>query len=94
MTIKKTLRNFPIKEMGAAFLAEAALAIVVMADPLASDVWIEDAAIASIMIQLRVEDLGLEEVIWQSASVSPLQDALRICTRGMDIRCSCRWFPL
>lgn len=44
---------------GAAFLAEAALAIVVMADPLASDVWIEDAAIASIMIQLQAEDLGL-----------------------------------
>ena len=36
-----------------------ALAIVVMADPLASDVWIEDAAIASIMIQLQAEDLGL-----------------------------------
>ena len=35
------------------------LAIVVMADPLASDVWIEDAAIASIMIQLQAEDLGL-----------------------------------
>ena len=34
-------------------------AIVVMADPLASDVWIEDAAIASIMIQLQAEDLGL-----------------------------------
>ena len=29
------------------------------ADPLASDVWIEDAAIASIMIQLQAEDLGL-----------------------------------
>ncbi|WP_455671931.1 nitroreductase family protein [Phocaeicola sp.] len=47
------------KEMGASFLADAALAIVVMADPLASDVWIEDAAIASIMIQLQAEDLGL-----------------------------------
>ena len=31
----------------------------VMADPLASDVWIEDASIASIMIQLQAEDLGL-----------------------------------
>ena len=29
------------------------------ADPLASDVWIEDASIASIMIQLQAEDLGL-----------------------------------
>ena len=30
-----------------------------IADPLASDVWIEDASIASIMIQLQAEDLGL-----------------------------------
>ena len=40
-------------------IADAALAIVVTADPLASDVWIEDASIASIMIQLQAEDLGL-----------------------------------
>lgn len=47
------------KDMGASFLADAALAIVVVADPLLSDVWIEDAAIASLMIQLQAEDLGL-----------------------------------
>lgn len=47
------------KEAGAAFLKDAPLAIVVMADPLASDVWIEDASIASLMIQLQAEDLGL-----------------------------------
>lgn len=47
------------KEHGAAFLADSALAIVVAADPLASDVWIEDAAVASLMIQLQAEDLGL-----------------------------------
>lgn len=47
------------KEQGAQFIADAALAVVVMADPLASDVWIEDAAIASIYIQLQAEDLGL-----------------------------------
>lgn len=47
------------KEHGASFLADAALAIVVTADPLASDVWIEDASVASIMIQLQAEDLGL-----------------------------------
>ena len=41
------------------FIADAALAIVVTADPLASDVWIEDASIASILIQLQAEDLGL-----------------------------------
>ena len=47
------------KEQSAQFIADAALAIVVAADPLASDVWIEDVAIASIYIQLQAEDLGL-----------------------------------
>ena len=47
------------KEHGASFLGDAALAIVVTADPLASDVWIEDASIASLMIQLQAEDMGL-----------------------------------
>ena len=47
------------KERASSFIADSALAIVVMADPLASDVWIEDASIASIMIQLQAEDLGL-----------------------------------
>lgn len=57
---KETLAKLShCKDMGSAFLPDAALAIVVMADPVASDVWIEDAAIASIMIQLQAEDLGL-----------------------------------
>ena len=47
------------KEQASSFIADAALAIVVMADPLASDVWIEDASIASIFMQLQAEDLGL-----------------------------------
>ena len=47
------------KESGASFLKDAALAVVVLADPLLSDVWIEDAAVASIMLQLQAEDLGL-----------------------------------
>ena len=57
---KETLQKLShCKEHGAAFLADAALAIVVTADPLASDVWIEDASVASILIQLQAEDLGL-----------------------------------
>lgn len=57
---KETLEKLSrCKAMGAAFLAEAAMAIVVVADPLASDVWIEDASVASILIQLQAEDLGL-----------------------------------
>lgn len=47
------------KEQASSFIADAALAIVVTADPLASDVWIEDSSIASVMIQLQAEDLGL-----------------------------------
>ena len=53
--ILKQLAN--CKEQASAFIADAALAVVVTADPLASDVWIEDASIASIMIQLQPEDL-------------------------------------
>ncbi len=57
---KETLKKLALcKEQSTGFLAEAALAVVVLADPLASDVWIEDAAIASILIQLQAEDLGL-----------------------------------
>lgn len=47
------------KENGAGLIAGAPLAIVVVADPMTSDVWIEDASIASLMIQLQAEDLGL-----------------------------------
>lgn len=47
------------KEHSSQFIADAALAVVVAADPLASDVWIEDASIASIYLQLQAEDMGL-----------------------------------
>lgn len=47
------------KEQASSFIADAALAVVVTADPLASDVWIEDASIASVIIQLQAEDLSL-----------------------------------
>jgi len=47
------------KKMGSKLIANCALAIIVLADPLTSDVWIEDASIASIMMQLQAEDLNL-----------------------------------
>lgn len=47
------------KSEGARPIAGATLAIVVLADPLKSDVWIEDASIASVLIQLQAADLGL-----------------------------------
>ncbi|GAB6180799.1 nitroreductase family protein [Desulfotomaculum defluvii] len=47
------------KQAGSAFLKNAPLAIVVLADPQVSDVWIEDASIASILIQLVAVSMGL-----------------------------------
>jgi nitroreductase len=47
------------REMGSRFLENAPLAIVVLADDTKSNVWIEDASIAAILMQLEAEDLGL-----------------------------------
>lgn len=47
------------KPHGSAFLKNAPLAVVVCADPDRSDVWVEDAAIASIILHLAATDLGL-----------------------------------
>jgi nitroreductase len=55
-TIKK-LSN--AKETGAAFVKDAPLVIVILADPAKSDIWIEDASVAAILIQLQAEALGL-----------------------------------
>lgn len=57
---KELLRQLSqCKEHGSESIASAPLAIVVLGNPLLSDVWIENAAIASLMIQLQAEDLGL-----------------------------------
>ena len=47
------------KTHGSSFLAGAPLAIVVCADPAKSDVWIEDASIAALLLHLCAADLGL-----------------------------------
>jgi nitroreductase len=47
------------KQHGADFLKGASLGIVVCADSTKSDVWIEDCAIAAIVIQLTAVSLGL-----------------------------------
>ena len=44
---------------GSQFLADSPLGIVVTADTTKSDVWMEDASIASIIMQLEAQDLGL-----------------------------------
>lgn len=48
-----------VKKHGCAFIKDAPLAIVVLGDSTKSDVWVEDASIASIIVQLAAEDLGL-----------------------------------
>ena len=55
---RRSMRKFTDQELTQEEVV-ALLKAALMADPLASDVWIEDAAIASIMIQLQAEDLGL-----------------------------------
>lgn len=47
------------REHGSQFLAGAPLGIVVIADPEVCDVWVEDASIASIIIQLSAQSLDL-----------------------------------
>ena len=56
---EQLVRLSQCKAAGSKPLENCVLAIVVVADPLSSDVWIEDASIASIMIQLQAKDLGL-----------------------------------
>ncbi len=47
------------KAHGAEFLANAPLAVAICADPAVSDVWVEDCAIAAIILQLTAESIGL-----------------------------------
>jgi nitroreductase len=47
------------KPHGATFLQNAPLAVVVCANPEKSGVWVEDASIAAVFIQLAAESLGL-----------------------------------
>lgn len=47
------------KEHGSEFLEDAALGIVVCGDETRSDVWIEDCAIASILVQMVAQAVGL-----------------------------------
>ena len=47
------------KEHGSEFLKNAPIAVVVCADGTKSDVWVEDCAIASIIVQLTALSLGL-----------------------------------
>ncbi len=47
------------KTLGSGFLKNAPLAIIVCADPSKSNVWVEDASIASIVVHFTAGSLGL-----------------------------------
>ncbi|MHC4542169.1 MAG: nitroreductase family protein, partial [Planctomycetota bacterium] len=47
------------KPHGAKFLEHAALSIVICADGGKSDVWVEDCSIASILVQMAAQSIGL-----------------------------------
>jgi len=47
------------RSQGSQMLAVSPLAIVILADKTKSDVWLEDASIAAIIMQLEAQDLGL-----------------------------------
>lgn len=48
-----------LKPHGAGFLSSAKMAVVVCGDAGKSDVWIEDCSIASILLQMTAQSLGL-----------------------------------
>lgn len=57
---KEMLKKLALcKKHSSSFIADCALAVVVLGNPLESDVWIEDTSIASIYLQLQAEELGL-----------------------------------
>jgi len=60
ITDKDKLKELSLaKPSGSAFLKDASLGVVVCADEKESDVWIEDCSIASILLQLTGQSLGL-----------------------------------
>ncbi len=48
------------REAGSGFLKDAPLAMVILGDSKASDVWTEDASIAAIIVQLTAKSIGLD----------------------------------
>ncbi len=48
------------KKHGTSFFNSAPLAVVIAANPDISDVWVEDSAIAAIIVQLAAEEIGLK----------------------------------
>lgn len=53
------LKQLALAKKGAGLLKNAALGIVILADPAISDIWVEDASIAATLLHLTAETLGL-----------------------------------
>ncbi|HZK86184.1 MAG TPA: nitroreductase family protein [Desulfosporosinus sp.] len=53
------LEQLSLAKKGAGFLKNAALGIVILADPAISDVWVEDTAIVATILHLTAQTLGL-----------------------------------
>ncbi len=64
------------KPYGARFLEHAALGIVVCGDSTQSDTWIEDCSIASILVQMVAQSLGLGSC-WIQVRNRKFSDAMR-----------------
>ena len=47
------------KDLGGQLIKGAAMAVVVLGDPLQNDCWVEDGSIAAISMQYQAEELGL-----------------------------------
>ena len=47
------------KDAGSQLIKDAALAVVVLGDPMQNDCWVEDGSIAAISMQYQAEELGL-----------------------------------
>ena len=70
------------KSMGAEFVAQAPLAVVVLMNTEETDVWVEDAAIAAVSMQYQATELGLGSCWTQirlrgQADGTPADDILR-----------------
>ena len=95
----KDVKLFPVRDVGlirrlalckassTTPLETATFAVIVAADPDVCDVWIEDASIATIMMQLEAEDLGIGscwvQVRLRSNGDTPAEDIV-IREAGLD----------
>ena len=80
---KETLKKLSLcKEQASQFIADAALAVVVTADPLASDVWIEDANLDKLGLQPEMEiNGGVGVKVLEGVNVSLGYEYIKRCNQ-------------